>query len=236
MLIIPAIDIKNGKCVRLTQGNFESEKIYNEDPIAVAKQWTDQGANMLHIVDLDGAKKSIKDNKKVILSMSQCINTSLQVGGGIRDEKTIKKLIENGISRIILGTMAFDNPELFKEIVKKYNQSIIIALDTKNDKVVINGWQKTTNQDLLDSALFFERIGVKRIMFTDTLRDGTLTHPNFSKIKQLKKVLKIPIIVGGGISTIYDIKKLKKIGIEEIIIGKALYEGKIDLKEALNVS
>lgn len=236
MLIIPAIDLKNGKCVRLTQGVFQSEKVYSDNPVDMAKRWEKEGAKMLHLVDLDGAKNGTMANLKTIKKIIKTVNIPVQVGGGIRDEKTIKILLDAGVSGIVLGTIALENKTLLIQLLKQYSSKIIIALDTKNGKLVKRGWLGKTNRSYLKAANEFEKQGVKKFMYTDVVKDGTLTKPNYKEIIKLKKNLSVPVFVGGGISSINDIKKLKAIGIQGVIIGKALYENRINLKGALNVS
>lgn len=234
MLIIPAIDIKNGKCVRLTQGIFKSEKIYSNSPIDMAKKWEAEGAKILHIVDLDGAKKGTMANLKLVKQIAKTVNIPVQVGGGIRDELTIKTLIASGISGIVLGTIALENKTLFTKLLKKYGSQIIIALDTKNGNLVKRGWLGETNRNYLETVKEFAKQGVRKFIYTDVIKDGTLTEPNYKEIIKLAKTVSAPIFVGGGISSINDIKKLKSIGVDGVIIGKALYEGRIDLKEAID--
>jgi len=236
MLIIPAIDIKNGKCVRLTQGNFESEKIYSEDPLAIARQWEEQGAQILHIVDLDGAKNGNLANLEVIKKIIREVKIPLQVGGGIRNKQAVKTLLSNGVSRVILGTVALENVDELKNILTEFASQIAIALDTKNGKLMTQGWFESSNKSSITTALKLEDLGVQRFIYTDVVRDGTLTEPNYKEIANLTKNILVPVIASGGISNISNIKQLKSIGVEGVIIGKALYEGKITLKEANNVS
>jgi phosphoribosylformimino-5-aminoimidazole carboxamide ribotide isomerase len=236
MLIIPAIDIKNGKCVRLTQGNFESEKVYSENPIAVAKQWQKQGAKMLHVVDLDGAKNGNLANFEIIKKIVKAINIPIQVGGGIRNKKTLEILLSTGVSRVILGTVALENEAELKNILNNFASQVAIALDTKNGKLMKQGWLKDSNKSSILTALELENLGVQRFIYTDVVKDGTLTEPNYKEIANLSENVLVPIIASGGISNINNIKQLKSIGIEGVIIGKALYEGTVNLKEAINVS
>lgn len=234
MLIIPAIDIQNGKCVRLIQGNFEDKKIYNDDPLSTAKRWKEQGAKMLHLVDLDGARTGNLLNLEIIKKIAQEINIPVQVGGGIRDKKTVKALLSNNVTRIILGTVALENEEELKKILKKFSSQIAIALDTKNGKLMKQGWLKNSNKSSVITALKLEKLGVKRFVYTDIIKDGTLTEPNYKEINNLIKNVSVPVIASGGISNINSVKQLKAIGAEAVIIGKALYENKINLKEAIN--
>lgn len=233
MLIIPAIDIKNGKCVRLTQGNFESEKVYSDDPVTKAKQWEEQGAQMLHVVDLDGANNGNLANLEVIKQIIQEITIPIQVGGGIRNKETVETLLSIGVSRIIIGTVALENEVELKNILNDYASLIAVALDAKNGKLLKQGWLKNSDKSSLITALNLEDLGVQRFIYTDVVRDGTLTEPNYKEIADLVKTVSVPVIASGGLSDVSNIKRLEFTGVEGVIIGKALYEGKIDLKEAI---
>jgi phosphoribosylformimino-5-aminoimidazole carboxamide ribotide isomerase len=235
MLIIPAIDIKNGKCVRLTQGDFDSEKIYNNDPVIIAKQWEEQGATMIHVVDLDGAKSGTLVNLEVIKNIVQSVNIPIQVGGGIRNKETVKALLSIGVSRVVLGTVALEDREELKDILKDFALQVAVALDTKNGKLMKQGWIKNSDKSTVITALELERLGVQKFIYTDVVKDGTLTEPNYKEIANLTKNIVVPVIISGGISTIASIKQLKSLVIEGIILGKALYENKLTLKEAINV-
>lgn len=236
MLIIPAIDIKNGRCVRLTQGDFESEKVYSEDPVAIAKRWEKLGAQMLHVIDLDGAKNGNLANLEVVKKIAQEVQISLQVGGGVRNKEVVRILLSIGVSRVILGTVALENEEELKNILNDYSSQVAIALDAKDGKLMKQGWLEDSNKSSVATALQLEDLGVQRFIYTDIVKDGMMTEPDYNEIANVIKNISAPVIVSGGISTISSIERLKSMGIEGIIIGKALYEGKIDLKEAINVS
>lgn len=235
MLIIPAIDIKNDKCVRLTQGRFDKATIYNDDPVKVAKGFEKDGAKMIHVIDLDGAKTGKPVNLGTIKNIIKSVSIPIQVGGGIRIQETIKILLDAGVSRIILGTIALEDEGELKKILRKFTSKITVAIDTKNGKLMEKGWLKNSDKNTLITALELEALGVKRFIYTDVIKDGTLTEPNYKEIANLIKNLSVPIIASGGISSINSIKQLKTIGVEGAIIGKALYEAKINLKEAINV-
>lgn len=236
MLIIPSIDIKGGKCVRLLQGNFNHAKIYSNDPVCIAKRWEKEDAKILHVVDLDGAKDPKTRNLDLIVKIANAVKIKVQVGGGIRNEKDIKQMLNAGIARIVIGTTAIEDKDFLQRVLRIYNDKIAIALDAKNGKLMIKGWLKETNEDVIKKAKEFESFGTKQFIFTDIKRDGTLTQPNYKTIKSLIKTVSVPVIASGGITTLTQIKKLKSIGVEGIIIGKALYEKRINLKEAINVS
>lgn len=233
MQIIPAIDIKNGKCVRLTQGNFAREKIYSDYPIAVAKSWEKQGATIIHVVDLDGAKNGEMKNFEIIKKIVETITIPVQVGGGIRNKKTVEKLLNAGAALVIIGTMAIDDKEELKKILRYFPTQIAIALDAKNGKLMQDGWIKKSKSDAIKTAIQLEKLGVKKFIYTDVTKDGTLTEPNYNEIKNIMKNINASITISGGISTISQIKKLKTLGVNDIIIGKALYENRINLKEAI---
>lgn len=236
MLIIPAIDIKNGKYVRLTQGDFKREIIYGDNPAEVAKSWEAQGAKMIHLVDLDGAKDGKLSNIDAIKAILQVVKVPLQIGGGIRSRESVSKLLDLGVSRVIIGTMIFENEELLKDLISQYSSQIIVSLDARDGILVKSGWLESTEKNLIATAKYLEKIGVKRFIFTDVIKDGTLTSPNYEAIKNLLDNINVPLIIAGGISNVSDIQKLKDLGAEGVIIGKALYEGKLKLKEVANVS
>lgn len=232
MKLYPAIDLKHNRCVRLSQGKFDQEKVYDQDPFKVAKRWLDEGATFLHIIDLDGAK----DNDMINLPAIKNINTlsiPMQVGGGIRSLKRIETLLKEGINRVIIGTMALDNMAMLKTALKRFPGQIIVSIDAKKGKVLSHGWQKDTNISALNLASTLENIGIKTIIYTDIEKDGMLKGPNLEAYKTLVEKTNLEIIAAGGITTLDDLKSLEAIGVFGAIIGKALYEEKIDLKEAL---
>ncbi len=236
MLVIPAIDIKSGKCVSLKQGDFDSETIYSDEPVTVAKGWESEGASILHIVDLDGAKNGTVVSFDIITKILEEVNIPIQVGGGIRNREILEKLLSAGVDKVILGTLVLENEALLEELLEEYADQIIVALDSRDGKLTKKGWQENTDKDVVTIAQKFERLGVKKFMYTNVLKDGILSQPDYSGIGALIKVIKVPIIVAGGVSSIADIKKLKSLNVEAVVIGKALYEGKVDLKEAICVS
>lgn len=235
MKILPAIDIKNSKCVRLQQGDFGRETIYEDDPVVMAMKWKLQGATELHIVDLDGAKEGTIKNMSIIKKIIENTNLMVQVGGGIRTLESARQLFEIGVSRIILGTVVVENRELLKEFIIEYGSKIIVSLDVKNNKLAKKGWIETSNNELIPTAIEMGKIGVETIIYTDTNRDGMLTEPNYSIITDLKKAININLLIAGGVSSCIQIKKLKQIGLDGVIIGKALYEEKINLKEVIDL-
>ena len=238
MLIIPAIDIKGGRCVRLFQGRMEQETVYSDDPVSVAKRWEDEGAEFLHIVDLDGAVSGVPKNKEIIESIIKSVKIPLEVGGGIRNIETIKEYFSIGAKKVVIGTVAWENPILISEVCKVFPERIIVGIDAKNGNVAVRGWEDVTETSASTLAKRFEGMGISGIIYTDISRDGTLSGPNIDSIKSFAKSISIPVIASGGVSDINDIKnimKLKKHGVDGVIIGKALYSGSVNLREAIKL-
>jgi phosphoribosylformimino-5-aminoimidazole carboxamide ribotide isomerase len=235
MDIIPAIDLKGGKCVRLYQGDYKKETVFSEDPISVAVKWQSMGAKRLHIVDLDGAKSGYPENLHMAELIYTRVRMPIQFGGGIRDENTAARVLKTGIDRVIIGTVAIEKPDLIKTLCDKYGDSVLVSIDARNGFVSTRGWLRDTEVKATDLALQMKESGVRRIMFTDIKRDGTLTEPAYDSITELIKTAGIPVIAAGGISRFGDLKKLARIGAEGAILGRAIYTGDIDLKEALSL-
>jgi phosphoribosylformimino-5-aminoimidazole carboxamide ribotide isomerase len=233
MIIFPAIDIKDNKCVRLSQGDFNKVKTYSNEPFDMALKWKSEGASFLHIVDLDGARSEEIINKKSIEKIAENIGLPIQVGGGIRSEEKIKSFIDMGVKRVIIGTIAVENKELLKELVSKYKEKLIVSIDAKDGKVALRGWEVISEVDSIDLCKELEEIGIKTIVYTDISKDGMLEGPNFDIYKILSQKTSLNIIASGGISSIDDIKRLKDMNIYGAIVGKALYDNKIELKEVL---
>lgn len=233
MKIFPAIDLKNGKCVRLFQGEFKSSKVVGEDPLQTALNFANQGAEYLHMVDLDGALNGSIKNFNSINKIINKLKIPIQLGGGIRNLDTIEMLLKKGMGRVILGTSALNNPPLVKEAVKEFGEKIAIGIDARDGFVAVEGWQKSSKIEYIDFAKQMENLGIKTIIFTDISRDGTLTGPNFEATGKINDEVTCNIIASGGMKCIEDIKKLKKMNIYGVIIGKALYSGNISLEEAI---
>ncbi len=233
MNIFPAIDLKNQKCVRLTKGEFSSAKIYNEDPIRQAEIFFENEFKYLHIVDLDGALAGEFKNLNIIENIIKRYNFKVQVGGGIRNEESVKKLIGIGADKIILGTAAIKDDSFLKKCCNKYTTSIALALDVRSNKIAISGWKDQTDLDVYDYLEKVKDYGLSRVIYTDINRDGTRDGPNFKDTYKLAETFNIPFVISGGISSMDDVNKVindnKKI--EGIIIGKAIYEKKINLRE-----
>jgi phosphoribosylformimino-5-aminoimidazole carboxamide ribotide isomerase len=235
MEIIPAIDLKGGKCVRLYQGDYSKETVFSEDPVATALKWQEKGAHWLHLVDLDGAASGEVRNGAAIEGIVRNTKMSVELGGGIRKEDVVEKLINLGVKRVILGTVAVEQTELTRRIIKRFGEAIVVGIDARDSFVTTHGWQKMSTVTALEMSRMMAGIGVKRIIYTDVKRDGTLTEPNYEATAELVKNLTIPVIASGGISSIDHIRKLVKIGVEGAIIGRALYTGDLDLAEAIAV-
>ncbi len=233
MEIIPAIDLRGGKCVRLYQGRYDQQTVFDEEPTAVALRWKSQGAKWLHIVDLDGAAVGEPKNMAVVEKIIKESGLLVELGGGIRREAVAEELLNKGVSRVILGTLAIENPRLVKSLCQRFGEAIIAGIDARDGKVAIHGWQKDTAIDVLELSREMVELGVRRFIYTDIKRDGTLTEPNFDVVRELVSCLNIPIIASGGISRLEHLRRLKELGVEGAIIGKALYTGDIDLKEAI---
>ena len=237
MLIIPAIDIKDGRCVRLRQGRMDDETVFSDDPVGVAKRWVNQGAQRLHLVDLDGASTGQPANLSIVKEIVQAHpEIPIQVGGGIRSEETIQTYLDIGVRYTVIGTRAVREPHFVEELCLEFPGHIIVGLDAKDGKVATDGWSKLSHHDAIDLAQHFVENGVDSIIFTDISRDGMMQGVNVESTVALAQALPIPIIASGGVSTLDDIKALQSVadeGISGAIIGRALYEGSIDLKKAL---
>jgi len=233
MKILPAIDIKNGKCVRLTQGDYNRVTEYGDDPVEVAKKWESQGADIIHIVDLDGAKSGQLINLEVIKKIVASVNIPIQIGGGIRTTDSVENYIKAGVMRVIIGTAAVTQPEWLKDMVAKHDDKICVSIDAINGNIATEGWQNVLSLNAVDYILELESIGVKTIVYTDISKDGMLKGPNFEMYEVIDKQTNVDIIASGGVTTLADVKRLKEIDMYGAIIGKALYDGVIDLKEAI---
>lgn len=234
MEIIPAIDIKNGKCVRLYQGDYSRQTVFDANPAAVALRWKSRGARWLHVVDLDGAATGEMGNVMVIEEIIRTSGLLVQMGGGIRREEVAEELLRKGVNRIILGTAAIENPELVKRLCRRFGEAVVVGLDTRNGLVSSHGWQKDTVIDVLQLGQWMVKLGVGRFIYTDIKRDGTLTTPDFETVEKLVAELPVSIIASGGISRLEHLQRLEELGVEGAIIGKALYTGDIDLREAIS--
>lgn len=238
MIIFPAIDIKDGKVVRLSQGRFEYVTQYSDNPVDMAKHWEAQGAQWLHLVDLDGALTGKMKNQQIIIEMAKAVKVPIQVGGGIRSQADAETLLHNGIDRIILGTKAIEDKLFFQGLLDMWQDRIAVSLDCKNGMLAQRGWTDTTTIKATSFAKELEVMGVECLIYTDIARDGMMTGPNIPALEEMLAATDIPVIASGGIATLEDIKKLaalKDKGLMGAITGKAIYEGRLNLKEALRL-
>lgn len=236
MLLIPAIDLKEGQCVRLRQGRMEDDTVFSSDPVAVAARWVEAGARRLHLVDLDGAFAGKPKNKEVIRAIAEAFpDLPIQVGGGIRDEATVEAYLDAGVKYVIIGTKAVTTPGFISDLCVSFPGHIIVGLDAKDGKVATEGWSKLSHHDVIDMAQHFERDGVEAIIYTDISRDGMMQGVNIEATVRLAQAVRIPIIASGGVTSMTDIERLCAVadeGVAGVVIGRALYEGGLDLKEA----
>ena len=219
--------------MRLYQGDYNQETVFSDDPLDVALKWQSMGAPRLHIVDLDGAAAGELNNLNIITEIASAILVPTQLGGGIRQPETIEQVLKAGVERVILGTAAVEDPELIKEACRKFSESIIVGIDAREGYIATHGWRQETELTTIEFAKSMAELGVRRFIYTDISRDGTLTEPNFAAIFELVTEIKLPIIASGGISSLLHLKMLKTLGVEAAIVGRALYTGDINLKQAL---
>jgi phosphoribosylformimino-5-aminoimidazole carboxamide ribotide isomerase len=233
VILYPAIDILDGKCVRLTQGKFDQAKVYFDDPLDAAKKWADAGAQWLHVVDLNGAKEGKPVNVGIIERIMTSIDLPVQIGGGIRTQDTAEIFLTMGAGRIIIGSAAIDDPDLVQILSVKYEDRVGVSLDAKNGKIAIHGWQDVSDKDAVEIAQQFEGMGVYTLVYTDIAKDGMMTGPNWEGLKSMIDAVGMHVVASGGISSLDDVKKAKEMGAGGCILGRGLYENKIDLGEAL---
>lgn len=236
MLLIPAIDIKEGKCVRLRQGVMEDSTVFSDNPVAIADKWVGQGARRIHLVDLDGAFAGRPLNADIIKEIAQRHpNVPIQIGGGIRDEETIGQYLDVGVQYVIVGTRAVNDPEFVRSIAKKCRGNIIVGLDVKDNKVAVDGWAQLSDYTAIDLAKNFEQDGVHAIVYTDVSRDGMMQGVNLDSTRELAEAVNIPIIASGGVTNMHDVIELQKLqsyGVQGVITGRAIYEGTLDFAVA----
>ncbi len=237
MEIIPSIDLKGGRCVRLYQGDFQQETVFSEDPVAVALGWQEQGGPLLHLVDLDGAAAGIPANLPIINSIVQTLDIPVQVGGGIRERATADALLSVGVTRVVIGTAAVESPALVEDLCREYGgEKIVVAVDARGGMVTTRGWTAGSEFSALDLSWQMRDLGVPRLLYTDVSRDGTLTSPNFEANAELVRETGMKVQASGGVSTLDDIRRLALTGVEGVIIGTALYRGSITLPEAIRTA
>ena len=233
MKLYPAIDIKNGQCVRLQQGVFEATTVYSSEPFQIAKQFEAVGAKFLHIVDLDGALQGMGANDEALAEIIKNVTIPLEIGGGIRTMQDIEHRLNMGVTRVILGTKAVESPEFVKEAILRFGaDKIVIGIDAKDGMVAIKGWETISNVDAVTLALSMKDLGAKTIIYTDISKDGMLCGPNLMQTARMVEATGLDIVASGGVSSMEDLEQLEKIGVEGAILGKAIYEKRVDLKVA----
>jgi len=236
MYIIPAIDLRDGKCVRLIQGQYDRQIDYRGDPTEQAREFSAAGAQWLHIVDLDGAKFGKPVNTETISAITDLGLLKIEVGGGLRDEASIQQLLDTGVERVIIGTKAVQDFEWFSEMAVKFNGRIVLGLDARGSKVATHGWTEDSSVQMLDFAIEAAKLPLAALIYTDIARDGMMTGPNFEQTKALVEAVDVPVIASGGVNTIEDIKKLAEFNPEAAIIGRSLYEGALKLADAIEAA
>ena len=236
MEVIPAIDLKDGRCVRLFQGDFDQETVFSDDPLSMALSWQEQGGHRLHLVDLDGAVQGKPVHLDVISAIVRGLDIPVQVGGGIRDLAAAAAWLEAGVDRVVIGTAAVRDPDMVQEICRKHgSQRVVVSVDAKDGLVALQGWTEATNITVLELAHQMAQIGVVRLLYTDIARDGALTGPDFETNSQLVKETGLAVLASGGVASVEHIKELLPTGVEGVIVGRALYTGAVSLPEAVAV-
>ena len=236
MRIYPAIDIIDGACVRLVQGDYSQKTKFADDPCEIAMRWQNEGGEFIHIVDLDGARNGEMPNFDLIVRIADKLNIPIEVGGGVRNMECVEKYLDNGVNRVIIGTSALSNPDFVKEAVAKYGERVVVGIDAKDGMVAVNGWEEVSNTSAIDLAKQMEKIGVKTIIYTDIATDGMLKGPNVKAMEEMTEAVSIDVVASGGVSSADDIARLKDTGVEGAIVGKALYTDALCLKDAINAA
>lgn len=236
MEVIPAIDLLRGQCVRLYQGDYGKAEVFGQDPLAMAQHWADQGATRLHLVDLDGAKDGVPVNHAVIGQIAQALSIPVQVGGGLRDREGVTRLLDSGVQRAILGTVAVEQPELVQQLCEAFPGQILVGIDARDGKVATRGWLETAEVSAIALAQQMAELGAAAVIYTDIQRDGTLQGPNKPALREMAEALTIPVIASGGVSSLTDLLSLlalEPVGLEGAIVGRAIYTGDVKLREAI---
>ena len=233
MTIYPAIDLLSGKCVRLRQGRYDDCTVFSDEPVQIAKQWQAAGAEFLHVVDLDGARGGSALNFAAVSAIAKSLSIPVQIGGGIRDEETIVKYLDAGISRVILGTKAVQDKTFLAHILRKFASKIVVGIDAKDGKVAVSGWERVCGDSAIDFAKTAVNLGAQTIIYTDIATDGMLSGPNVPAMREMAAAVEADVIASGGVGGLSDVEALLPTGVAGVIIGRALYDGKIDLAAAI---
>lgn len=234
MIIYPAIDLKNGQCVRLTRGDYDRMTVYEADPVKVARRWEAEGAQVLHLVDLDGARGGERVNEPVVRRILEAVSIPVQLGGGIRDTAAVETFLQAGVDRVIIGTAALTNPDWIRDMFRQYGQRIIVSIDAVGGLVAVDGWETVSRVRAVDLVRELEGAGLRRVVYTDIEKDGMLAGPNFAMYEELQRLSTVEIIASGGITTLADVRRLREMELYGAIIGKSLYNGNLTLKEVLS--
>lgn len=233
MEVIPAIDLRDGRCVRLVQGDFAQETIFSTDPAAVARRWQEAGAPRIHVVDLEGAASGRPRNPEAVVRILESVDIPIQLGGGVRNMNTLESWISVGVQRVVLGTAAAENPDFLVKACSKFGDAVIVGIDARNGKAAASGWTRTTEVDALSLIRRVADHGARRIIYTDIATDGMLSGPNLDSVRQVMSHTQLPVIASGGVTTIDHLISLSALGVEGAIIGRALYTGDLDLREVI---
>jgi phosphoribosylformimino-5-aminoimidazole carboxamide ribotide isomerase len=236
MQLLPAIDILNGKCVRLRQGDYARETVYADHPAEMAKHWVRHGAGYLHIVDLDGAKNKEPVNQQVVYEIVKAVDIPVEIGGGIRNAKTIQDYLDAGVDRVVIGTLALKEPDWFQKMSEQFPDKLVLGIDARYGMVATEGWLETSQTSAVELAQTFLDFPLAALVYTDIAKDGMMEGPNFNEMAMMQEAVPFPVIASGGVSSLDDIRKLRQLGLSACIIGKALYEGTIQLEDALNIA
>jgi phosphoribosylformimino-5-aminoimidazole carboxamide ribotide isomerase len=233
MQVWPAIDLRGGKCVRLRQGDYGQETVYGDDPAEMALRWIDQGAQCLHLVDLDGARDGKAANRAAVRAIVAAVSVPCQLGGGVRDEAAIRELLELGLARLVVGTKALKEPEWFRQMCRQFPGKLALGIDAKNGRVATEGWLETSDVGAIELAQSFEREPLATIIYTDIAKDGMLAGPNFEAMAEMSAAVELPVVASGGVTSASDVAELARLGLDACIVGRSLYEGKLTLPDAL---
>jgi phosphoribosylformimino-5-aminoimidazole carboxamide ribotide isomerase len=238
MIIIPAIDLKHGRCVRLFQGEMDQETVYFENPLAAARHWNDEGATLIHIVDLDGAVEGRPFHTRQVAEICRQTNLAVELGGGLRSIETVEAAFDLGVTRVVIGTAAYNDADFLRTVCRNFAGQIVVGIDARHGKVAVQGWKQTTAMDAVELAKRCEQDGASRIIYTDISRDGTRQGLNLDETRKIARAVSIPVIASGGVATLEDLKTLLPLeseGVEGLVVGKALYAGAFTLREAISV-
>ena len=233
MQIWPAIDLRGGKCVRLQQGDYNRETVYGEDPAKMAQRWVEEGADCLHLVDLDGAKDGSLKNREAIAAILRTVDIPCEVGGGIRDEAAIQELLDLGLSRLVIGTKALREPDWFAAMCRKFPEKLVLGIDAKEGMVATDGWLEVSTTSAIDLAKTYEHLPIAALIYTDLATDGMRAGPNVEAMRAMKQAVKLPVVASGGVTTVEDVQRLTQAGLDGAIVGRALYEGRLSVKETV---